>query len=431
MKVLIVDDSSLIRHAINKILVKYFPADSMQIDFAEDGDVALAYINEHRPSVILLDIIMERVGGIEVLKKLYDKTTNGEHQIIMITGLDDNAILKTCFQMGAKDFIRKPINEVELVARLEGAVRLDKLITDLKKVQNSVIDKNRELNHINKQLLETKNQMVQSEKLAGIGHLAAGIAHEINNPVGFISSNLSTLKHYYQTWQTFYEAQDAAIKTSPAGKALGYVMEDMPSLLEDTDIGIVRIKEIVDSLRSFARVDKADTFESFDVNRGLKDTLIVSKHRYRYISEVETNFGQLPNISAHGGKLNQVFINMIVNAADAIAEAQEKDGRSGLIKVETSFDRETDQVIVSISDNGIGMDQQRAHDIFNPFFTTKPVGSGTGLGLSVSYDIIVNEHKGLITVNSELGKGASFTMHLPVNQDDVFFDRQKEPAYEQ
>lgn len=388
IKLLIVDDSRLIRHSISDIISNYFSIDVLTIHHAEDGDTALQIIESIKPEIVLLDITMKRVNGIDVLKAVKPQTASGHIIVLMISGIDDDETLSICFKLGAKDFIRKPIHDVELVSRLEGALHNHALIKNL--------------HALNQDLLNAKNNMVQSEKMAAIGHLAAGVAHEINNPIGFISSNISTLQSYFRLWQ------------SGDIERFRNIEDDIPELFSDLNIGIVRIKEIIDSLRSFSRIDNTNSIEPFDIEQGIKDTLIVARHRYRYIAEVRTNFSQIPRILCNGGKINQVLMNLIINAADAISMAQTVDQRDGLIQISTFTDYESNKIIIQIVDNGIGMDETMIQSIFNPFFTTKPVGSGTGLGLSVSYDIITNEHDGSITCQSTPNLGTTFTITLPI-----------------
>jgi len=388
IKILIVDDSRLIRQTISDVIKEHYKGDLVEILTADDGDLAIEMIEQKKPSIILLDIMMQRISGLEVLESIKTLTFRGLVTVIMISGIEDNDTLASCFKLGAKDFIRKPVQEVELVARLEGAIQFNQLVNNLHKA--------------NQELLQAKNQMVQAEKMAAVGQLAAGIAHEINNPVGFISSNIATLNSYFKTWEKGDE------------QGFKHVKEDIPDLFNDLNIGIVRIREIVDSLRSFSRIDNLYEANTFDVEQGLKDTLVVARHRYRYYAEVETLFGNIPKITGNGGKLNQVFMNLIINAADAIKSAQDEDGRSGKITIQTTYDDVEDRVYITVEDNGSGMDEEILKGAFNPFFTTKPVGSGTGLGLSVSYDIIVNEHGGTIQAASTIGKGSLFTIMLPV-----------------
>lgn len=390
-RVLIVDDSRLIRKTILDSITCHFDASQMTVMQAEDGDIALSLMDTFKPEVIILDIMMQRVNGLEVLSKLTPLTAAGKVVVIMMTGMDDDQALAQCFKLGAKDFIRKPIHEVELISRLEGALQNHALIKDL--------------HSLNQALIEAKNQSVQAEKMAAVGQLAAGVAHEINNPVGFISSNIATLQSYYALWKSGDQANFKRIEA------------DIPDLFEDLNIGIRRIKEIVDSLRSFSRIDNVASLEAFDIEQGIRDTLVVARHRYRYVAHVQTDFQGIPRIYCNGGKINQVMMNLIVNASDAIRAAQDQDQREGLILISTHYDDSDRGVKITVRDNGIGMSESVQQEIFNPFYTTKPVGSGTGLGLSVSYDIVVHEHGGKFEVASFPGQGSTFTLFLPLARE--------------
>lgn len=418
MKVLIVDDSHMLCRIVNDIILRHFQ--DMEVLVAYDGNSALAIEKEENPDIMLLDIVMPGISGLDVLRTLHDRLVTGTLQAIMISSLNDDDTLKSCFTLGAQDFIRKPISEVELCSRLEGAIRTQNLIKALKESKVTVTNQNDKLKQINTELMNAKNQMVQSEKLAAIGQLAAGIAHEINNPIGFISSNLDILNQYFRTWIRFLDVTSSTydittFTDNSLRKELDFMLKDIPELFSDTKVGVERITEIINGLRSFSRIDMANAFDYFDVNQGLKDTLVVARHRYKYVVDVTTELGSIPLIRANGGKLNQVFMNLIVNAVDAITEKNDHSGSMGSLAIQTDFN--DDHVIITFKDDGIGMSNGTLQQIFDPFFTTKNIGSGTGLGLSMAYDIITNEHCGSITATSEPGVGTTFKISLPINEN--------------
>ena len=189
--------------------------------------------------------------------------------------------------------------------------------------------------------------------------------------------------------------------------------EDMEGLFEDTFEGLERVNKIVRGLRTFSRVDQIEEYEQFDLNDGIENTLIISKNEIKYAAHIEKNLGEIPAIEAVGGQINQVVLNLLLNAASAIKEVQED--AMGHILIRT-FSQD-DHVYLSIKDDGTGIKEEHRRSIFNPFFTTKPTGEGTGLGLSISYDIIVNKHKGSIDVKSEEGKGTEFIIGLPIKHE--------------
>ncbi len=277
-------------------------------------------------------------------------------------------------------------------------------------------------------LRKTQPKLVQQEKLASIGQLAAGIAHELNNPVGFISSNFSSLRSYIGIIKKYFEKIDnltaivdrgeitKAKETAQALKAfredqkLEYIFTDIGDLVKESVEGILRITEIVRSLRNFSRIDNESDIEQYDINEALENTLIVAKNEIKYVAEVEKNLSQIPLIECIGGEINQVLLNIIVNAAQSIKSQNRKE--KGLIRIET-FSKD-EYVVCKISDDGPGIPKEIIDKIFDPFFTTKEAGKGTGLGLNISYDIIINKHRGDLYAESTVGKGTTFTVKLPV-----------------
>ncbi|GAG30170.1 unnamed protein product, partial [marine sediment metagenome] len=248
----------------------------------------------------------------------------------------------------------------------------------------------------NRKLQANQNQLIQSEKLACIGQLAAGVAHEINNPVGFVMSNLGTLTDYVGAFKELLTEYDrlagevkggngashdevlARIDTLREDHDLPYILGDVDSLLGESADGVVRIRDIVQSLKSFARIDEEQIKEA-DINACLEVTLKIVWNELKYKCHVHKHFGELPLVRCNAGQLNQVFMNLLINAAQAIPE-------HGDITIET--ERDDDHVVIRIADTGKGIDSEHLSRLFDPFFTTKEVGKGTGLGLSISHGII-------------------------------------------
>jgi PAS domain S-box-containing protein len=256
-------------------------------------------------------------------------------------------------------------------------------------------------------LKEAQNQLLQSEKMAAIGQLAAGVAHEINNPVGFVNSNLGSLKIYADKLLAVlkaYESKDPAQIADARKKAdLEFLREDLPSLLTESQEGLSRVTKIVQDLKDFSHVDQADR-QKADLNAAMESTLNVVWNELKYKAEVIRELGEVPPVDCVLAQINQVFMNLLVNAAQAIPKQGKIFVRSGL---------ESEQVWFEVEDTGTGMSAEVQKRIFEPFFTTKPVGKGTGLGLSISYDIIVKKHHGRMDVKSEEGKGTCFRLWLP------------------
>ncbi len=267
-------------------------------------------------------------------------------------------------------------------------------------------------------LEEAHDHLLQSEKMASIGQLAAGVAHEINNPIGFVNSNLGTLRSYVAQLLAVLAAYADAEADLPQRSErlarvcelkremdLEYVKQDLPALMNESCEGIMRVRKIVQDLKDFSHVDAGEWLFA-DLHRGIDSTLNMVNNEIKYKAEVVKDYGELPQIECLGSQLNQVFLNLLVNAAHAI------DGR-GTISIRTRAVGEWVQV--EIADTGCGIPEQNLKRIFDPFFTTKPVGRGTGLGLSLSYGI-VGKHHGRIEVESTPGKGTAFMVCLPVRQ---------------
>ena len=264
-----------------------------------------------------------------------------------------------------------------------------------------------------------ESQLVQSEKRASLGQLAAGVAHEINNPVGFISSNLSTLEGYFNQLQQMLDAyqraealvtppeQSEQLKAMRVGLELDFLKEDIPVLIKESKEGIGRVVQIVKDLKNFSRVDNEQTWQFANLQQGIDSTLNIVASELKYKADVVKHYGALPEIECLASQLNQVVMNLVINAAQAMGPER------GTITISTGVDSEN--VWLEVADNGYGIAPQTLQKIFDPFFTTKPVGEGTGLGLSLSYGI-VKKHRGDISVSSELGKGTTFRVVLPIRQ---------------
>ncbi|MGD1698562.1 GAF domain-containing sensor histidine kinase [Dapis sp. BLCC M229] len=281
-------------------------------------------------------------------------------------------------------------------------------------------------------LEQTQLQLVQSEKMASIGQLTAGVAHEINNPVGFISGNLDCASDYIQDMinllnlyrQTFPQPGEK-IEEEMEAIELDYLLEDLPNTIDSMKKGTQRIAEISKSMRTFSRGDTAAKV-AFNLHEGIDSTLLILKHRLKANEvrpeiQVVKNYGNLPEINCYPGQLNQVFMNLIANSIDALDESNsgktftEIQAAPNQITITTEIDNAKQQAIIRIGDNGMGMSDEVKQKIFSHLFTTKGVGKGTGLGLLISRQIVVEKHGGQITCTSELGTGTELTISLPNN----------------
>lgn len=418
MNILIVDDSKINQIIAKDTLQKYdITAD---LHFANDGQEALDVIYQNAIDLVLLDIIMPHKTGIEVLQYMTDYPLENPPDVIMLTSISDNATLLSCFEKGAIDYIRKPFDDVDFVARVKSALRNIKQKKQIIESAVELAEKNRQLYDANQKIQEAQYYMVQKEKLVAIGQLAAGVAHEINNPLAFVMSNFSNIEGYaddlisFFTWfENFGEALEDGIQTEIKKHwekyDVAFILEDLPDVVKESHSGLKRMAKIVTSMRNFSRISESDSYEYVDLNDILEEVLMVTNNQIKYVAEVERNYGDCPLVYCNKGEVEQVFVNLLVNASHAIKDMEYTD--MGRILVETIHTEDT--VMVKISDNGTGMDEKTLSKIFDPFFTTKPVGTGTGLGLSISYNIIVDKHKGKIEVESEKGMGTTFTISLP------------------
>ncbi|MCJ8320638.1 MAG: ATP-binding protein [Colwellia sp.] len=275
------------------------------------------------------------------------------------------------------------------------------------------------LSEANHELKQSESQLVQSEKLASIGVLAAGVAHEINNPIGFIKSNLEVfedyildIKKYYQETQKLFvsESQQQSQLKLAKKYEVEFLFNDITPLLESSIGGVERVTEIVQSLKIFARTDQPDKV-LVDINEGLEATLTMVKNELKYSCRIHVDLQELPKILAYPGKLNQVFMNLLINAGQSININQKSNIKSGDIYVRSFVSNE--QVVVEIEDTGCGISDDKLLQIFTPFYTSKPIGEGTGLGLSISQQII-EQHLGKIRVRSKIDEGSCFSIFLPI-----------------
>jgi signal transduction histidine kinase len=297
---------------------------------------------------------------------------------------------------------------------------LQNLEDDIRKRESAeaqLMRRNVELTELNARLSMAQEQLVQSEKLASIGQLAAGVAHEINNPIGYVFSNFETLGTYIGRMLEMFKAYEEAeasiaapavlerLREMRASIDLDYLIEDIPGLMSESREGISRVRKIVQDLKDFSRVDANQEWQWANLHGGIDSTLNIVSNEVKYKADVVREYGEIPEIECLPSQLNQVFMNIVVNGAHAIT------GGRGRITIRTGTAGE--HVWVEIADTGSGIAKEHLARIFDPFFTTKPIGSGTGLGLSLSYGII-QKHNGQIEVQSEPGQGATFRIVLPI-----------------
>ena len=279
-----------------------------------------------------------------------------------------------------------------------------------------------ELTALNEQLSMAQAQLLQSEKLASIGQFAAGVAHEINNPISFVFSNFGTLQTYVASLLRVlarYEAAEPFIADADVARGiadlreqvdLAFLQEDVLALMAESRDGIERVRKIVQDLKDFSRVDAHQQWQWADLHQGIDSTLNIVNNEVKYKADIVKEYGAIPEVECLPSQINQVIMNIVVNGAQAI------EGRRGRITIRTGASG--GNVWIEIADNGCGIPQAIQSRIFDPFFTTKPIGTGTGLGLSLSYGII-QKHRGRIDMQSEEGVGTTFRIELPIRQPDA------------
>ncbi|MCR6687117.1 ATP-binding protein [Pseudoxanthomonas sp.] len=292
------------------------------------------------------------------------------------------------------------------------------LMQDLQRIRAYEQELLRRHAELNVRLTAAQEKLLQAEKLASIGQLAAGVAHEINNPIGYVHSNLGSLQEYLHSLFALIDAYERALR-SPDPRAMlaeidetrerldiDFISRDLPQLMTESREGIERVTRIVKDLKDFSRSERDESWKLVDIHAGLESTLNIIWNELKYNTTLEKHYGDLPPVECLPSELNQVFMNILINAGQAI-------GERGTVRLSTGH--EGDQVWIEIADSGPGIPPEAVQKIFDPFFTTKPVGKGTGLGLSISYGIVAKHH-GRIDVDSTLGEGSRFRIVLPVRQ---------------
>lgn len=336
---------------------------------------------------------------------------------IKIEGKDEIAEVATAFNALVQNLKSEHVKRAAYQEELE---KLNKNLEDRVACRTAMLqEKNQLLEVSNRELKEAQLQLLQAEKMASVGQLAAGVAHEINNPIGFIASNMESLSEYSATYKkitqdlSLYLHNKDVLERQEMERNLtalleqsdiSFINEDIQDLISESTEGLQRVKDIVQGLKQFSRADQ-DSLQPCNINDCIVTTLNMVSNELKYHCEIETDFGKLPETHVNIGKINQVLTNLLINAGQAIED-------QGQIKIATKL--ENDLISVSVSDSGKGINEEHINKLFDPFFTTKQEGEGTGLGLSISYGI-AKEHGGDIQVTSKPGQGSRFTLIIPVN----------------
>ncbi|MGF6328972.1 two-component system NtrC family sensor kinase [Pseudomonas sp. BS3782 TE3695] len=456
-RILLIDDTPSIHEDFRKILtptsVQHAELDEMEaalfgnevkstnllfeLDSAYGGQEGLGKLiqalQENRPyALAFVDMRMpEGWDGAQTIEHLWQK--DPLLQVVVCTAYSDYSWDELLERLHAHDrllILKKPFDNIEvqqmantLLTKWEMTERASIQMSHLEHLVDQRTAQFKQASEaLQREIDERKqleSQLVQSEKLASLGQLAAGVAHEINNPIGFISSNLGTLDGYFKQLQDMldaYREAENAIGSSEVIEQLGklrerveldFLREDIPLLIKESKEGIGRVGQIVKDLKDFSRVDSNQEWQWTNLQQGIESTLNIVANELKYKADVVKEFQQLPDIECLPSQINQVIMNLIVNASQAIGPER------GTITLRTGLEGET--VSIEIADTGSGIEPDNLQKIFDPFYTTKPVGQGTGLGLSLSYGI-VKKHQGDISVRSEVGVGTTFRVELPMRQ---------------
>lgn len=408
-KLLIVNHLPLVRRS----MIKELSRDYICVE-ASSVLEAINLLKQEKFAVVVVEKMLPGLSGIELLRSVVANYPDTD--VVVISEVDRPQRALDAVRLGAFDCLIRPYEPIVLQMTVERAIERQRLRIEAKRYKRDLEKRNIELERGKRELQRLQAQIVHSEKMASLGQLAAGIAHELNNPVGFVFGNLDVLKERIEGMTRLLRYYDytnldgkAAVEVDMIKRETRYDSshEEIKEILDDCLDGAVRIRDIVNNLRTFSRLDEAE-FKKTDINEGLNSTVrLLSKYFSAENITLIKDYGDLPEVEVYAGQLNQVWMNLLANAAQAVSKT------GGEVKITTKF--ADNWLKVSVADTGHGILPNVIEKIFDPFFTTKPVGEGSGLGLSIAFGI-VERHKGTITVESEPGKGAIFTVEIPVEQ---------------
>lgn len=409
--ILIVDDNPTNLSVLSQAL----KSSNYKVRVAVTGEDAIAQIERIPPVLILLDIQMPGISGFETCRRLKANPETKNIPIIFMTALADASSKTQGLSMGAVDYITKPFEQEEVLARV-------KIHWELKQLRDALEQR---VSEQAAALQQKQTLLVQQEKLSALGEIVAGVAHELNNPISFIVSNikpaqeyLSDIKDLLTLYQQEYSQPTSIIQEKIAEMDLEFILSDFSKLLNSMELGTERIKDISSLLRNYTRSDD-DVQIRIDVHEALETNLLLLKHRLidqgnRPPIKVVKNYSNLPQVPCYPGPIQQVFMNILANAIDALEEFWKLEKRSLEIKITTEISHKHNYVTIRIADNGLGMTESVREHLFEPLFTTKGVDKGTGLGLSISQEIIEEKHGGTLFCLSSIGEGTEFVIEIPL-----------------
>ena len=405
-RVLIVDDEEPIRKLFSRVLGERYECRT-----ATDAGEALACLEKEQFALVITDVIMPGLSGVELLPKVTERFP--DTAIIVVSGVDRTQRVLYTMKLGAFDYLTKPCDLDVLSISVERALERRALLRGARRYKEALEQRNLELAHRKAELERLQAQIIHSEKMASLGQLAAGIAHELNNPAAFINGNIEflhecvlSLNRVWSLYDSGLPGAELAARISALKEEMDYenILGDLHSIIADCREGAGRIRDVVQNLRVFSRLDEAE-FKRTDIHEGIESTIrLLSRYYSTGHITLLRDYGSLPPLNCYGGQLNQVWMNLLVNAAQAV-------GDRGEVRIVTRFDGRAAHI--TISDTGCGIATEHLGKIFDPFYTTKPVGEGTGLGLSITYGII-ERHGGSISVESVKGAGTTFRIIIPV-----------------
>ncbi|WP_324632182.1 hybrid sensor histidine kinase/response regulator [Phormidium sp. CCY1219] len=473
VSVLIVDDRPIVGEAVRRLLAT---ETDIQVHYCSDPTRAVEMATEIQPTVILQDLVMPEIDGLMLLR-FFRANPATRHIPIIVLSTQENPTQKAeAFANGANDYLVKLPHQIEFIARVRyhSTAYLNfrqrheaELIRQYnQELERRVAQRTRQLEEVLDHLKQTQAKLVHREKMSGLGQMVAGIAHEINNPISFIAGNVAHSTEYtrdlldlIQLYQETYPNPTPEIEALHEEIDVEFIRQDLPKIMSSMQAGSDRIRQIVENLRSFSRFDESK-IKPVNLHEGIESTLQILQHRLHHTNiQLVKDYADLPTVECDAGSLNQVFLNILTNAIDAVessvdshsssvnshsssvSDPQSTSNNKGqmtndkgqmtnnqiqmtnnqgqmTIRIRTEV-IDGNVVAIRIADNGCGIAPEHLKRIFNPFFTTKEVGKGTGLGLSISYQIVVDKHKGSLHCESTPGEGTEFTIAIPLRHNNI------------